>query len=124
SRSLFAEAEALMGDGWRRLRRFHEAERAFARAARHLDRACDPNQSAIYCCLLANLREDQRRGEEALALRERAASLFAEIGQIDDQGQALLDKATLGLSRYEVTGAMADLREAISLIDKALRPDL
>lgn len=122
--ALSAEAEALTGDSWRQQGKLHEAERAFGRAARHLEEAGDPYESANFCRLLADLRQDQRRFEEALALRDRAASLFAEVGQTDDQAQALLDKAGLEMKRDEVERALSDLRAVIALADQGLRPDL
>jgi tetratricopeptide (TPR) repeat protein len=122
-RALCAEAEALMGDGWRRQGKLHDAERAFSRAARHLEEADDPGASANFCRLLADLRHDQRRIEEALALRERAASLFAGVGQTDDQAQALLDKAASEMGRDKVARALSDLRAVIALADQGLRPD-
>jgi tetratricopeptide (TPR) repeat protein len=113
TRSFSAEAETLMGDAWRRLRQFRDAERAFARAARHLKSAGDPNQSAVYNRTLAALRVDQSRPEEALLLLERAASLFEEVGQIDDQAQALLDK--VNLEERARQGRQRSSRPAISV---------
>src|SRR5436305_1637016 len=95
SGSLLAEAETLKGDGFRRLSKFGAAGKAFARAARHLNSAGDPNQSAVYCRYLAELRVDQDRPEEAFPLLGEAASLFGEVGQIDDQAEALLRRASL-----------------------------
>jgi tetratricopeptide (TPR) repeat protein len=123
-RALFAEAEALIGDGWRRRRDLREAERAFVRAAHHLEEVSDPDENALYLDLLAHLREDQHRPEEARALWERAASLFGEIGQIDDQAEVLLAKAALEICLADVESALTDLRTVLALTDRELRPDL
>jgi len=122
--ALLFEALALLGDGLRRQRKFRQADRAFSQAACHLAQAGDPHPSALYCTLLAHLREDQNRHEEALALRDRAAALYQEIGQVDDQAEVLLDKANLEFYRHQVDSAVADLRTVIALADQGLRPDL
>ena len=122
--ALLFEAFALVGDGLRRQQQPRQAERAFAQAARHLTKAGDPHSSALYCILLAHLREDQGRHEECLALRDRAAALYQEIGQIDDQAEVLLDKANLEFDRHDVESAVVDLRTVITLADQGLRPDL
>jgi tetratricopeptide (TPR) repeat protein len=82
--ALLFEALVRVGDGLRRQHKFMQAEHAFSQAARHLAKAGDPQPSALYCTLLAHLREDQGRHEESLALRSRAAALYQELGQIDD----------------------------------------
>jgi tetratricopeptide (TPR) repeat protein len=121
---LFAEAYALLGDGCRRLGRLRDAERAFNRAANHLGVPGEPAPSALYLNLLADLREDQRRQEEALALRDRAAVLFRSLGQVDDLAETLLAKAALEFSRCEAGEAAIDLRTVIALADYGLRPAL
>ncbi len=122
--ALLFEALALVGDGLRRQHKFMQAEHAFSQAARHLAKAGDPQPSALYCTLLAHLREDQGRQEESLALRSRAAALYHELGQIDDQAEVILDKANLEFYRHEGESAAADLRTVIALADQGLRPDL
>src|SRR5262249_13616670 len=122
--TLLTEAEALLGDGWRRRGNLWHAERAFERAGKHLDRAVDPYLCALYCCLQAKLREAQGRTEEALALLQPAWPLFEDVGQVDGQADALLDKALLEIRRDEEGSASTDLRAVISLMDKDLSPDL
>jgi tetratricopeptide (TPR) repeat protein len=122
--ALFAEAESLIGASWRRQGKLNDAERAFRRVARHLDEARDPHLTAHYCALLADLRQDQGRPEETLALLARAALLFEEVGQTEEQALALVAKARLELRRDGLETALADLRATISLVDQGLSPAL
>lgn len=106
------------------MERYREAEKAFARAARYQRNVIDPDVCGLYCCLLAKLREEQGRSEEALALLQRAAYLLEEIGQIDEVAQALLDKANVELRRCCVERYLVDLQVVIGLMDEGLSADL
>lgn len=119
-RSFLVEAECLAGDSSRRLRRLRAAERSFVRAGRHLAAGCDVGERAYFLVTLSNLREDQERDEEALALRARAARLYGALGEIDSQATVLSSIAALEMSRAETDEAVTTLVDILALIDRGL----
>lgn len=81
-RELQAQAHCELGETWRRLGSPAWAEKGFDQAARALQGSPDVLVRALYCDRLARLRADQRRLDEAVALFGRAASLWAEGGDV------------------------------------------
>jgi tetratricopeptide (TPR) repeat protein len=66
----------------------------------------DPDERAGFCRELAEVRLAEGRLEEALALFERAACLFEDIGQIDDQVEAWLAEGDLSLLLWDYESAL------------------
>jgi tetratricopeptide (TPR) repeat protein len=122
--SLFVEAESLAGDSLRRLRRRRQAEHSFARAARHIERGCECRERAYFLTTLSDLREEQGRNEEALALRERAAKLYGALGEVDYQASVLSSKAALEMRRSETADALETISEILVLMDRGLTGSL
>jgi tetratricopeptide (TPR) repeat protein len=75
------------------------AEAAFQHAALHLEASADPLDRAWFCHLLSRMRAEQGRGDEAVALAGRAATLFAGVGQAPEAAAALLDQIRLLLEQ-------------------------
>jgi tetratricopeptide (TPR) repeat protein len=76
-------------------------------AERYLHRSVDPDERASFCRELAEIRLAEGRFEEALALFERAACLFEDIGQVDDQVEVLLAEGDLFLRIWDYESALA-----------------
>jgi hypothetical protein len=81
---LASHAWALVGDARRHRRDLSGADWAFQQAQTRLDLATDLVVNATFCRLLAELRREQGRTEEALALRERALALSAQVQKLAD----------------------------------------
>ena len=113
-----------VGEACRRLGRLEEAEDAFLRAVRPLEKSIDPAESAEYCRGLSRLRRDQRRFDEAMALLERAATLFGSAGQTRDQALALADLAAVHLDLEDTEGAVTTFDRALLLGPAAVDPGL
>ncbi|HEX9668003.1 MAG TPA: hypothetical protein VGC93_00845 [Thermoanaerobaculia bacterium] len=81
---LNSQAWALVGNARRHRRDLTGADFAFLRAQARLDLATDLAVNATFCRLLAELRREQGRNEEARALQERARTLFAQVHKLAD----------------------------------------
>lgn len=81
---LNSQAWALVGNARRHRRDLTGADWAFQQAQARLDLATDLAVNATFCRLLAELRREQGRTEEALALQERARVLFAQVNKLAD----------------------------------------
>ena len=89
-------AWGFLGNGQRVMSRLDEAERSLRRALQHLEQGTgDPLETAHLCSLLSSLRTDQDRFDEALALNQRAGSLYHRIG--DEPKQALTEAKKLNI---------------------------
>jgi tetratricopeptide (TPR) repeat protein len=95
---------------------FRPVEEALAEAELCLADSTDPQARATFCRDLAKLRLAEGRHEEALALFERAASLFEDFDQTEDQAAAWLAEGDLclrlgdfgrALECFESTGLLA-----------------
>jgi hypothetical protein len=81
---LSSQAWALVGAARRHRRDLTGADWAFQQAQARLDLATDLTVNATFCRLLAELRREQGRTEEALALQERARVLFTQVHKLAD----------------------------------------
>ena len=81
---LTSQAWALVGDARRHRRDLSGADWAFQQAQSKLDLATDLLVNATFCRLLSELRREQGRTEESLALRERALALSAQVQNLAD----------------------------------------
>ncbi|HKH48694.1 MAG TPA: hypothetical protein VKM72_28855 [Thermoanaerobaculia bacterium] len=113
-----------VGEACRRLERLDAAEEAFVRASSHLEKSVDPTDNAEYCRCLARLRRSQRRFDEAMALLERAATLFGGAGQARDQALTLADLASILLKEEDVDSAVIMLDRVLALGPAAVDPGL
>lgn len=93
-----------------------QADREIVEAARFLEVALDPLAHAGFCCELARLRRDQQRADEALALFERAASLYEDHDRQQEQAEALLDKGELELYLFLPQAAAESFDLAATLV--------
>ncbi len=123
----FGEALAdLRALGWARVANaqrlaqdFIGAEKSFSRAddewEKPRSRSCRRVEAEI-CALKATLRLFQRRFIEAFALLDRAIGLCREYGPPKLLAKALIQRAKLHDFRQEHDDAVADLREAIQIL--------
>jgi tetratricopeptide (TPR) repeat protein len=82
------------------------AAAAVGYAERYLHRSADPGERASFCRELAEIRLAEGRFEEALSLFERAACLFEDIGQVNDQVETLLAEGDLFLRVWDYKAAL------------------
>lgn len=90
------------------------AEIAFQEVSAFLVDSSDVLERANYCHLLAGLRRDQGRLDEALALLSRAADLLEEIGNLQARTSVLVEVGFLFLENGEAARALAAFDDAVS----------
>lgn len=112
-----AEALRLQGD-------LKAADAELVLAAEHLQHSIDTIERATFCHLLAGLRKDQGRSDEALALLERAAALYEDLGNLAAQAAALLEMGRLNLELLDPQRALAAFETATALGPQGLSADL
>ncbi len=114
-------AFAELGNAFRVNDQFAAADKAFGEALESLDRGSgDPLLQARVLDLLASLRSDQRRLEDAIALLDQIHDLYLEAGDPHLAGRALISK---GINMR----CMGSPREAITLLQDGLallRPEV
>jgi hypothetical protein len=81
---LTSQAWVLVGTARRHRGDLTGADWAFLQAQARLDLATDLAVNATFCRLLSELRREQGRTEEALALGERARVLFTQVHKLAD----------------------------------------
>ncbi|MDP9120142.1 MAG: hypothetical protein M3O15_02055 [Acidobacteriota bacterium] len=74
-------------------------------------------ERGLLCRRLGLLSADEGRIDEALALLQRAADLFAEAGDDQELGKALADRGRLLLEEIDARAAVLPLRAALALLD-------
>jgi tetratricopeptide (TPR) repeat protein len=100
------EARRLRGD-------LSVSEAAHLGAVRHLEML--PLLSAAraeYCRLLARLRREQGRDEEALALIARATELYDDLGELERVAECRLEQGSMLLGELEAQAALPAFEEA------------
>lgn len=93
-------------------------------AERGLPIGADLHDRATFCLALAGQREAEGRHEEALALYERAASLFEDLGDVDQQAMAWIAEGELYLRLGEHAKALECFDSAGLLAAEGLEPTL
>ncbi len=88
------------------------SEAAFAEAAKRLPVATGVQERVKYCHLLAALRRDQGRLDEAVALLARAADLLGEAGNRNARAAVLVELGCIALEMGEAPRALASFTEA------------
>jgi tetratricopeptide (TPR) repeat protein len=109
---LLAAAECELAEALRLRGELAGAEEAFGRAAPHLHGSADTLGRAIFCHLLAALRRDQGRTDEALGLLVRAADLLEDSGNRNARAAVLVELGYLALDRGELERALAAFDDA------------
>lgn len=97
-RELASEVQSELGEAWRLVGLYDWASRCFCRASQILKDSPDSSAHARFCAGLARLRCSQERGDEAVALWARAATLWAEVGDREKSAEA---RAELSLARLQ-----------------------
>lgn len=98
------------------------AEEFLEEAASLLDGARSEVDAAAVAALLASLRKDQRRFDEALDLLRRAIDVYAGVGDDLRHARALCKLGSLHLDAGYPNEALAPLQEALALLDQEEDP--
>ncbi len=114
---LKARAAVLLGNARRLQRDLPEADERFRHAAFHLTGPPDDPGRALYCQMLAALRRDQHRDDEAAGLLWRAASLYRVNGDLLEEGACLAELGFLFLAGDQAHEAMFPLARAVPMLD-------
>ncbi len=123
ARDLLAHCWATLGNARRIGGNLDLAEEALLISEEWLkDGSGDPSEGARQLRLMALLRREQRRFEEALRLQSRAASIYRSIGESHMQGRTLVSQAKTFDDMQEPARSVATLRKAVSLIDPEREP--
>jgi tetratricopeptide (TPR) repeat protein len=109
---LLAAAECEVAESLRLRGELAGAEAAFGRSAPHLHGSADTLGRATFCHLLAALRCDQGRTDEALGLLVRAADLLEDSGNRNARSAVLAELGFLALDRGEPERALAAFDDA------------
>lgn len=105
-------AHCELGEAFRSAGNLEESEAAFAAAAKSLQVTTGVQERATYCHLLAALRRDQGRTDEAVALLVRAAALLGEAGNRTARAAVLVELGCVALEIGESPRALASFTEA------------
>ena len=122
---LQARAFAELGNAYRVNDQFASAEKAFEDALQSLDQGTgDSLLQARVMDLLASLRSDQRRLEDAISLLDQVHGLYLDAGDPHLAGRALVSK---GISTHylgQPQQAVVILRQGLKLLDSERDPQL
>ena len=113
-RELNAEAAMRLGEARRLVGRLEEAD-ADLRRAQEIAGVEPWGARGELCRLLARLRQDQERTDEALALFGRAADLLEDGGRTAEAIEARAEEGTLDLALWRVEEAAAAFDTAAAL---------
>lgn len=121
-----ARAWIHLGNTFRVLSEFRQAEQAFQTAELHFSRSwLDPLDEGQLLEARAILRRIQGRSDEALEMLDTAIAIYREINEPHVQGRALLGKGvTLFQYRDDPQSAAECYRESLFLLDAAREPRL
>jgi tetratricopeptide (TPR) repeat protein len=124
SRSGQAQVRALClaAEACRRLRDETGAERHLALAACRIVAPTDAPERAWLCQVEALLRWDQNRIDEAIALFDRAAAIYSEVGAPSDCADCLAGLGYLHWEQEKPDRAIVPLLLALSIEDGERRP--
>jgi pterin-4a-carbinolamine dehydratase len=119
-----ARGLCLMGNARRLLGDLHHAEESLRRAAYHLLGPPESDERARYCRLLALLRRDQGRGQEAVGLLWRATRIYGELGDRTAEGECMAVLGFFFLERDEPERAAGPLRRSREVLEGRGSPEL
>ncbi|HEV8578742.1 MAG TPA: hypothetical protein VGX68_06620 [Thermoanaerobaculia bacterium] len=112
-----ARALALLGNARRLQKDLLQADERFRQAAFHLTGPMDGSERALYCQMLAALRRDQHREDEAAGLLWRAARIYGDVGDILEEGACLAELGFLLLAAGQLHEAVPPLARACPMLD-------
>ena len=121
-RDLEARAHATLGNALRLAGDLSRADDCFHAGRACLEGSFDPLEEGSFLTLLASLRRDQRRFDEALAYLERAIGIFEEVRANDLLVRALTTQASLHLDQGAAEEALPPLLKALPLVEEAAEP--
>ncbi|HTG31791.1 MAG TPA: hypothetical protein VLB76_02580 [Thermoanaerobaculia bacterium] len=115
--SLRARACSRAADALRRARRREESDASFRQAAVYLRSPMDAPDRALFARLLARLRAEQGRIDEASALLDHAAGLYGLNVEDHERGLCLAELGFLHLEEGDAAGAFGPLVTARKILD-------
>jgi tetratricopeptide (TPR) repeat protein len=113
---LQARGHGVLGNALRLAGDLEGADQAFSRGVELLEETLDPLEEGDFLALLATLRRDQRRFEEAAALLSLAAEHYESVGAQDALARVLTKKASLHLDEGSPREALGPLEKALTLV--------
>lgn len=120
-----ARAWIHLGNTFRVLSEFRQAEQAFHTAELHFSRSwLDPLDEGLLLESKAILRRIQGRSGEALEMLDTAIAIYREVNEPHVQGRALLGKGVTLQYREAPEAAAECYRESLFLLDGAREPRL
>lgn len=107
-----------LGNTWRILADFRQAEQAFQTAELHFSRSwLDPLDEALLLTMKASLRRAQRRFDEAHRMLDEAIAIYREVNEPHLQGRVLMKKGLTFQAMGEHGEAITCLRNCLFLLD-------
>lgn len=121
---ILARSHCLQGDAFRRLGDRHGAEARFQAAGHYLTGPPLSLERGLYCDLLAGLREEQGRLDEASALLWRAVAVYRAGRRFEEQGACLCRVAFLSFHEGDLEAAGRLFSQARGLLSFERSPAL
>jgi len=121
---LLARSRCLQGNALRQLGERAAAEAQFAAAVLYLTGPPKSVERAVYCEMLASLREAQGRFDEATALLWRAVAIHRAMRRFEEQGACLCRLAFLCFHDGQMEAAVRLFSQARGLLSFELSPGL
>lgn len=107
-----------LGNTWRILADFRQADQAFQTAELHFSRSwLDPLDEALLLTMKASLRRAQRRFDESHRLLDEAIAIYREVNEPHLQGRALMKKGLTFQAMGDFAEAITCLRTCLFLLD-------
>ena len=122
--SLRAGAYIALGDALRELGDLAGADAALFLVPEFIEQTGDVLDAADFCRALGEVRRDQERRDEAIALLARASELYEDICQSTDEARTRVELGELSLEAGEPSRALEAYLSALRFGPEILPPEL